>query len=674
MESKKRIDRRKLLVAAIFIFSLAGLGVSQVYAQSDSQQIGVLGKIANLLITNQQEEEPEVTVTPTPRTSLLNYEIADAYKRLGRPDLAYAQLQTAVVSNPVHFLQLPSKEELKEIQENGNQPDENFIRGYEAKQGLYTVLESIKAKVIYFLTWIAYLIALIIIYRWVSVFITQIIKCRFDVGDFEEGSKIDCAPKEGFQSLVEKEIWSLSDRNGLDSNNLIFEPLENPSFDESVSLSQVKDIGALLKIMNTLFSPNVITLTGTIYYSADRGAGVTLQLVKKKTRIIAEATLWQKEFDPDYDPSSETNDINCFYKLAEPVAYWASWFFKNDFNGMGECKSVKIFKKIIKKYPNIKKELIRSYGTDNLDSAMANYQGAKFAEKIHQKNNKDTAFSYFYQSLNFDPYNRQALFNLATKKISAISEEYLLRREKEEGRLSLPNQGGSIIDFSQPVFLLNRVVRLSYKSLTNSSERIVLNNLFNKEIKIDQFPLNEKNFDRSRIDNFPDSILALAHYHLGAIGEYTYLLNNCDDSFIKFVKLSKLQFENCENTLIKINRIEKRTKSKQIRADIQKMMIVAKKSNENLVKIVTKNSKVIDKLDLENEIFSKPVAYNLACHYATNVGKFFFKKTKSEEQIRMYMEKTAFFLNMAIEGKDDNELRQWANYDPSLYPYWEWKK
>ena len=399
MEKKGLHKYAGLLSAAVFVIGLAGLGISRVYTQPNP--------IANMMDISQMiADTPQATtdkqVTPTSTKDV--FAIIEAYSQLGRPDLAYAQLQTAIVENPEQYLSLQISTPIPNnviYKDHTDSPMvlKNKFNGFLFEGGYYTILKAFEATSISIFTGIFYIFLGYLLIKWVCKYFCSIFRCQFDIGDFEAGITIQCTPEEGFQALIEKEIWSLSDRNGLDNRLLIFEIQENPSFEKGMTFLQVKDVGGLLKILNYLFPPNIITLMGTLHYSQEKGGGVTLQLVKRKSVIIAAATLWQKDYDPGFVPSEESMNSECFYNLAEPAAYWLIWYFINNFDGYRYKKLIQIIAKKNEHYQTkIKKKLVSFFGTDNHDSAMLNYRGARFVENFEKR--KEEALPCFYNSLN----------------------------------------------------------------------------------------------------------------------------------------------------------------------------------------------------------------------------------------------------------------------------------
>jgi tetratricopeptide (TPR) repeat protein len=146
----------------------------------------------------------------------------------------------------------------------------------------------------------------------------------------------------------------------------------------------------------------VYTLSGYLQKPwGDRGAGLTLSLVRKKTgEIIANRTIWQKEFDSAITPPKE-KDPAPYYRLAEPAAIWTLFHEVLAFN-----------------------KKLTPFGTENWLSFAYFRAGVRWT----REGRKDKARKLYIDALNRDMNNRSALFNLGALDVEAGEYELAITR------------------------------------------------------------------------------------------------------------------------------------------------------------------------------------------------------------------------------------------------------
>jgi tetratricopeptide (TPR) repeat protein len=133
----------------------------------------------------------------------------------------------------------------------------------------------------------------------------------------------------------------------------------------------------------------------------DLGAGLTLSLVRKKTgRIIANETIWQKEFDSAITPPKE-KDPAPYYRLAEPAAIWTIFHEELPF-----------------------KQKLDPLGTSDWLSYAYFRAGVRWAREERD----DKARKLYVEALNQDADNRSALFNLGALDVEAGEYERAITR------------------------------------------------------------------------------------------------------------------------------------------------------------------------------------------------------------------------------------------------------
>jgi hypothetical protein len=81
-------------------------------------------------------------------------------------------------------------------------------------------------------------------------------------------------------------------------------------------------LGGLPSLLVLVSPRRRITVSGFLHPGAENGAGLTI-LLTRNNRILYTSTLWQKDFDPAFDPAKA--GVTAYYALAEPAAVWLSF-------------------------------------------------------------------------------------------------------------------------------------------------------------------------------------------------------------------------------------------------------------------------------------------------------------------------------------------------------------
>ena len=597
--------------------------------------------------------EPEETPSPSETPTISSYEIAEALKELGRPDLAYLQIQTAIAEDPLYFMATEAKttDVIETSTTEDDTKDETQSDVYEGKlkRSFYVWVEKAKAAIIEFLEFIGVLLAGgLSVYYLIRMLIYHFC-CKFDIGDFTEGVDISCKPKEGFQALVEREIWRLSSRNGLKERDIVYQPLQDIDL-SSTTLFKLGEISQVMKILNFIFPPRLVVLTGTLHYSSKKGAGVTLQIVLKKNRIIDEITLWQSEYDPQYKASSQSAEPEYFYRLAEPSALWLAWHLQTNFNGQYDCGIIRCLKRIIGSEKRNRLDLRKNFGTDNINSYLLNYIASKYMEK--DLVSKD-ATDYLLKSYYSDPNNRLTLFNMANQKIAQISEEYFKTNNPPDKKV--------MIDYEEPKKLLEKIERLSWNVTSSIPEQDTDSML--KEVPLEKVGKEE----------VIDSIRVLTKYHLGALHGYLYILKDFPKGKSEDFENYKKYYLECAQILEKLQDIENIKHKMLINYELKEMIQAAIDGMHNfssLVKNEGETEKLIEIQD-KNIVISASLAYNWACNEANAAGYLNSLDKKPLKKIKEHIAKAKKYLAIAI--RNDPSLETWSKSDPDLNPLWKLK-
>lgn len=205
----------------------------------------------------------------------------------------------------------------------------------------YSLLTSIgkTLAVILIMLLLYYAIKLRILPRW-----KELKKPRLDIQDFDTGAT-NLNIGKGMVAMVEEKIkWFEKERYHSQKFELVASvpigTLEIPADIKSIS----KEANYISQLVEWLFPPNVITLSGCMEKPGVRGSGLTLTLVNSQSgEIIGSQTLWQDEYGPVVRLDKEI-DPESYYSLVEPAAIWA-FFQLHEFSEKkaGSTTNLKIF-------------------------------------------------------------------------------------------------------------------------------------------------------------------------------------------------------------------------------------------------------------------------------------------------------------------------------------------
>jgi surface antigen len=189
-----------------------------------------------------------------------------------------------------------------------------------AREGLSWLSQLLTLGIAAFLVWVAVKLARHA-YKWRLLPWWQgYAEPRLDIMDFEKGPA-DADIGKAFASMVEDALQRLHEPGVRPVMHLI-----TGSPQEIAIPAEVKGFTPQMKLVADLLQwalpQNVITFSGTMQRSATLGLGVTLVLAdKRRNSIIAEHTLWQR----DYDPAAALppgKDTLAYEELASIAAVW----------------------------------------------------------------------------------------------------------------------------------------------------------------------------------------------------------------------------------------------------------------------------------------------------------------------------------------------------------------
>jgi tetratricopeptide (TPR) repeat protein len=214
---------------------------------------------------------------------------------------------------------------------------------------------------------------------------------KLDVGDFQ--GALESVDAHGVAALVEEGITKLATEVDRPLAHLVSAPIQPASVPEAVQSTVPSPLNILFDLMDWLLTQPVITLTGCLQHTGDRGLGLTLALVDKRTgRVLDQWTMWQQDYGLDCGPESDLEKPTGvgLDQLAKPAAVWTAYKYNEHIRASTEP------------FELLGTEDWRSYafflaGVDwRLEGELAK------------------ARRLFVEALNRDPNNRGALLNLGT--------------------------------------------------------------------------------------------------------------------------------------------------------------------------------------------------------------------------------------------------------------------
>jgi len=225
--------------------------------------------------------EAEDTSTPTPDT----YSVIEGYFKLGRPDLAYAHLQTAVAEDPALFSVTPVPNQSITVTANLPKAKDYFAKAWPA-----WLLEMLKAYLVPLLIILASAGVLYLLVRISYQLYLNHIEIKFDVGDFctKEGKESGLAVN--VKALIEREIFRF-EKSPNKNRGHIDQPLTNTEIASETTIVS-KDVSTLFNLLNKVYPPKVAILTGVLHPTSKKGCGLTLRIIGPNGNIVDMCTLW----------------------------------------------------------------------------------------------------------------------------------------------------------------------------------------------------------------------------------------------------------------------------------------------------------------------------------------------------------------------------------------------
>ena len=630
-----------------FVLVLAGavvVGVSNVYSQDQGD-----------------DELAENTVTETPAPS--GYDIAMRYKEIGRQDLAYTQLQTAIAQDPD-----PAK--LAEYYSN-LQAWPVVWKGF---------LESFVVPILLIIASVTIIFCLI---RIIGRTIRNSQKILFDVGDFCMDTQEEKGISINIKALIEREIVRYTESGTSNKRFVVVEPPVASDVDLETTIL-TKDVFSVVNLFSKLFPPKVVILSGVLHPYTEKGYGITLRLKDYQGELANECTLWQSVYDPDFKlkdnqkkgEEKKIDSLADYISLIRPAALWTYWFITKNYRVSENQEQNKYYQKLVyqseaEKSCENEKELKKIFGTSVLDSSILNYIGGEALNNDEW----DKAKKYFLNSLDLDGKNLQALFNLANLESDQTSKKNI--NQLKENSIDCKNEP----DKEQHAIIAD---------ILSSYDKVI-----SKFVTIIQLT---KKGNKGK-EYYADFLYIFSLYQLGSIFKYLYILSCFKDTqkYHNVEIIKKVIKSNTKTTLIglshyffrKVNSLvylkeDESGKcqivwSRKLQKEITgvsivnaKLIKVAYQSINAISELKPKTNDVVMPLDKsENKYFLGYEKYNLACYYSAATGKIHALKPNSTK-IDENMEKALNYLQKELQ---ENLLTKgWVSTDPSLFPLRCWKE
>lgn len=564
------------------------------------------------------------------------YELGKAYEEAGELELARKAYINALKMDP-YFID--AREALGRVNKSGI---------------IEMIIGVIKPLSEIFLLIVIIILVSLAIWRrfrpWMCDYLKQ--RSYLDIKSFEKGAtKLEIG--KGLELKVEEELHQIINQKDRALVSLVEGPIK---FDMPTDIKSISPhIRIISDLIEWVFPQRVITASGCLQKSANRGVGLTLKLMDNQTgEIINSCTIWQNDFDLMKKQSID-NDLTPYYCLTGPAATWS-------FVQMIKYEEARRGKT---------KKIIPKLSTQNWQSHFCFQEGLKY----ELQGDKEEAQRMYIKALDWDISNRFAMFNLGHLKIeeAALEGERLQKRKKrsfESGRTEAINVEEQPKGYEEALRLLQRA-----REIAEVHEESLEWLQWVKEITADE---------GGKIH--ADNVWYRAMYQMAAI--YSYTGNRSEakrisqDLFNATEKTMEVLQEKRRDILRRIRQKDYLEEIEELRKWLEQkepliiiqyaIRLVGMKNleeAENLLrkkKIIEENFKKKEK-DLE---ISYRAHYNLACYYSA-LGD----KKKGEEKIKEYKkEYNKAFKNLkaalekSVKGsiKEREDIAYWAQYDPSL--------
>ncbi len=321
--------------------------------------------------------------------------------------------------------------------------------------------------------------------------IRDLCKPRLNINEFDKGAT-NLEIGKGLGAMVEEKIKSFEKESHPSQEfRLVTGPIGKLEIPVDVK-SATPQIKILSELLEWLFPPNVITLSGYLEKQGDQGVGLTLSLVTNQTEeIIGSQTFWQEEYDPT-TAQPANDDPEPYYHLVEPIAIWTVFQLStspNVKNGILFSLIRQVCSRVHQISP-CEDYLIRHIdefkilNTKNWQS----YAYFRAGARLGQERKTDLAREMYLKALKEDPDNVGALLNLSSSY--SKDEDYgrvlsILGRVNEFIKPDEPQYGFTWYTYKYQLSITFHYIAIKYsESLILSFEKIeALNKIIEKSIE-----------------------------------------------------------------------------------------------------------------------------------------------------------------------------------------------
>jgi tetratricopeptide (TPR) repeat protein len=291
------------------------------------------------------------------------------------------------------------------------------------------------------LTWLPYfqslfvagIVLIVIMLLAISKKLNWLFKLHLDIQDFEFGtvlSKDDLGAAINKSLIAEMErfleFWGTNTKMGrLGLSDGPYKGIDLPDVPSAPPEAQ-----ALLKFVAQLIPKNTITVKGTLEYSKEKGAGLSVKIIGPGGRILDCQTIWRKEIDPGYIPPTNAAQpaIDEYFQLAEAAASVVVWGIQEYQYG--------------EKSDTSRRLLRGTFGTNNRESYIFTRMAACYEDMEQQEER------LLRMALDKDPDNRTALLYLG---LNLSSRKYMENKKTwPEFKKKAINFLKKAIDLSEP--------------------------------------------------------------------------------------------------------------------------------------------------------------------------------------------------------------------------------
>lgn len=131
--------------------------------------------------------------------------------------------------------------------------------------------------------------------------ISRVARRRLDVADFDHDAVGDLKLGKAVAALIEQEMVELRREGG--GNDIQFVSGPDPALDVPAAFKELATPVKFLSAALALVPSRVYRISGQLQPAAERGVGLTISVQAPSGEVLQSATLWERDFDPDFKVS-----------------------------------------------------------------------------------------------------------------------------------------------------------------------------------------------------------------------------------------------------------------------------------------------------------------------------------------------------------------------------------